>query len=780
MWSLAAAATVFALAAVADPENRVANPGFDLQAGGDTAIGWQPLDQYRIVDGTLLAEPAGPGRSAGAMQVIRCDPPLNEPFTASAEARAEAVGDGGDFALWLDLICDDGSPLWARAAGFARGTHDWQQVCVDVDPPRPIREIRFHLLLRGTTGRAWFRGPRLEPTRPRIERLEAVAGLWGSGSLLVRAETNIDAALVLTAGGGAGEDRSIASAKGRRLKIDLTAGPGEASAKALAVEARSTAHPERAASCVLEPAAVSEAAGPVFAWTTDALTRLFDDSLPPATAGPMELEAVRDGHAAFQVGIIARPDRGPATARVEIGPLKADGGAVFDAGRWKRFCVAFIETLQPAAHPFLERRGPTWWPDPLPVYRPVAVPPGETRAVLLDTRVPPDQPPGLYRGFVTVQSADGPPLRLPVALRVRDFRMPVRPEIKTAFALMDGFLEKIYGTITPQLRRACTAYLLDCRLNPDDISRTTLPDLDELSWAKDRGLNAFNVLNAVPEPQTPATWVCFAPVEAYTEEFKARFLRRLDEVVPELRRRGLLEYAYVYGFDERGEEYLPVIRDLFGAVRARHPGLRTLSTCWPPAGTDPLSLNIDWYCPLSNKYDPAAAEDLRRRGGRMWWYICMGPGYPYANWLFEHPLVEARVIWWQAWMQGVDGFLYWGLNIWDRPRNDAPIPDDADVRLAWSVTPFEPLHGDGVLVYPGSEGLIGSLRLLAIRDGIEDTMLLEAAAGRAGRERVREAARRVAAGMTDFTRDPRVLRAARRELLDLLEAEPTADRTPER
>ncbi len=772
--SIAAMIAMATVWAAVEPDNRVLNPGFQLTPGTAQAAGWHPVDAYRIMDEALLAEPAGPSRSAGAVQIIRCDPPLNEPFTASCEARSEGVGDGGDFAIWLDLICDDGSPLWARAAGFGRGTHDWQEACVDVEPPRPIREIRFHLLLRGTSGRAWFRKPRLEPSRSRIERLEAVTGLWGSGSLLVRAETNIDAVLVLTADSQAGEPRPIASATGRRLKIDLAGKPGEASAEAVAVEARSTARPERAASRVVEPVRMPAAAGPVFAWTADPLARLFDDSLPPAAAEPMELEAVRDGHAAFQVGIISRPDRGAVGVHVQMGPLTAEGGTVYDAAAWKRFRVGYIETLRPAPHPFLERRGPTWWPDPLLPYRRLELPPGEARAVLLDTRVPPDQPAGLYRGFVTVESREGPPLRLPIALRVRDFRMPVRPGIRTAFALMDGFLEKVYGTITPELRRACTAYLLDCRLNPDDISRTSPPDLDELSWAKDRGLNAFNVLNVVPEPEAPTTWVCFAPVEAYTEAFKARFLERLDAVVPELRRRGLLEYAYVYGFDERGEEYLPVIRDFFGAIRARHPELRTLSTCWPPAGTDPSTLNIDWYCPLSNQYDPAAAADLRRRGGQMWWYICMGPGYPYANWLFEHPLVEARVIWWQAWMQGVDGFLYWGLNIWDRPRNDVPIPDDADVRLPWSVTPFEPLHGDGVLVYPGPRGLIGSLRLLAIRDGIEDTMLLNAAAQRVGHERASEAARRVAAGMTDFTRDPRVLQAARRELLDLLAAAPVA------
>ena len=37
----------------------------------------------------------------------------------------------------------------------------------------------------------------------------------------------------------------------------------------------------------------------------------------------------------------------------------------------------------------------------------------------------------------------------------------------------------------------------------------------------------------------------------------------------------------------------------------------------------------------------------------------------------DDALIEARLIWWQAYQQKMDGFLYWGLNIWGRPHNDA-------------------------------------------------------------------------------------------------------------
>jgi hypothetical protein len=637
-----------------------------------------------------------------------------------------------------------------------------------VVPVKPIAEIRLHLLLRNTTGQAWFAEPRLRPTPVALTRSRAVAGLWGPHSLSLRAETNVPAEFeieglstgVATQPALAGH--SFVSVECAHASPLLLAGP-------IAVQMRDPVHPEENLNRVLVPVEAAAGEPPWRAWMVDSLARVFADALPPAETlegkpVPLVLDAPRDGHVSVQVAIAANPHGPDQAVDVQVGDLIGENG-VLAGTRWQRYRVGFIRNEKPARHPCLEHAGPAWWPDPLLAWGRMSVPPGQTRSAVLSVRVPKDQPPGSYRGHARIEGAHGRTQLLALELHVHPFTLPERPRIKTAFALMDGFLEKIYGHISPELRRAYTAFVLDHRLNPDDISRTRLPDLEELQWARGRGLNAFCVLNLVPEPTRDVPWVCYAGTEAYTAEFQRRLIERLDAFVPELEKRGLLDMAYVYGFDERGPEYIPIIRDYFGLIKQRYPRLRTLSTCWPPAGTDPASLNIDWYCPLASKYDPEEARKARARGGEMWWYICMGPTWPYANWLFEYPLAESRVIWWQAWQQQCDGFLYWGLNIWDRPRNDKPIPDDADALLNWSVTPFEPLHGDGVLLYPGAGGPLGSLRLLAIRDGIEDSMLLDAAEARIGRERVERIVRQVSRGMTDFERSPVVLHATRRAVL---------------
>lgn len=748
-------------------------------------VGWAAHDAYEVDGATARVRCDSPEQHAGLSQIVHCDPPIGAPFTASAWAKGVNVGDTGDFAVYVDFIHADGSPSWGHVARFEHGTSDWRQAAVEMVPTKPVAEIRFHLLLRATTGEAWFSRPQLQFTPVRFTRSEAIRGLWRPRSLTIRAETNMPASIALD--GLADAAPTITAQAPSAVSMEIADAGDPESLQYVTLEARSAFDENHLTRLRLDVRHVhNPKSSPAWrAWTVDALARVFPCTLPPleslrqTPAEPAMLDAVRNAHVDLQIAVAANPhpaddhadghaaDRADQRVEVIMGDLAGKAGTL-PGTLWRRFRVGFVRNQHPAQHPCREHPGPVWWPDPLLIWQRLSVPPGQTRSAILSVRIPAEQAPGVYEGHVTVMQADGEVQRLPVRLKVHDLTLGHRPRIRTAFALMDGFLEKIYGTITPELRRAYTAFVLDHRLNPDDISRTRLPDLDELVWAKDRGLNAFNVLHLVPEPAQDVIWVWYAKLEAYTPEFKQRLIERLDAIVPELEKRGLLDMAYVYGFDERGPEFIPLIQEYFSLIRQRYPRLRTLSTCWPPPGTDPESLAIDWFCPLVHKYDPAAAERHRARGGEMWWYICNGPTWPHANWMLEHPLIESRLLWWQSWQHKVDGFLYWGINIWDRPDNHAPIPDDADAMLKWSVTHSRSVNGDGILLYPGTAGPLGSLRLLGIRAGIEDAMLLDAAEARLGRDRVEAGVRTVTRELTDFTRDPEVLHAARRQMLEAL------------
>lgn len=88
--------------------------------------------------------------------------------------------------------------------------------------------------------------------------------------------------------------------------------------------------------------------------------------------------------------------------------------------------------------------------------------------------------------------------------------------------------------------------------------------------------------------------------------------------------------------------------------------------------------------------------------------MCCDPRAPFADFLADDRLIEARLIMWQAFHQKMDGFLYWGVNVWSKKNNDAPLDLAKGAKLSWSINTGRPdwpaLHGDGVLLYPLPNG----------------------------------------------------------------------------
>ena len=157
------------------------------------AVSWAPAEDGTVVKQVLKSEIGGPNRLApdawrawsagfqregdllvcdngndtdaqrGASQTVALNQQHPEPIVASAWSRAEAVTGSADnnHALYLDLLYQDGTTLWGQAAAFDTGTHDWQRREVVLLPEKPVRELSFHLLLRGHGGKAWFRDPQL-------------------------------------------------------------------------------------------------------------------------------------------------------------------------------------------------------------------------------------------------------------------------------------------------------------------------------------------------------------------------------------------------------------------------------------------------------------------------------------------------------------------------------------------------------------------------------------------------------------------------------------------
>jgi hypothetical protein len=129
------------------------------------ADAWRPYERgfERQGEAFVCDNGGDAGLRRGASQTVVLDQAAPAPIIASAWSKAENVGGeaGADYAVYLDLVYQDGSPLWGQVGTFRTGTHDWQKAEVTVFPAKPIKSLSFYLLLRGHSGKAHFKDPQL-------------------------------------------------------------------------------------------------------------------------------------------------------------------------------------------------------------------------------------------------------------------------------------------------------------------------------------------------------------------------------------------------------------------------------------------------------------------------------------------------------------------------------------------------------------------------------------------------------------------------------------------
>jgi hypothetical protein len=189
-----------------------------------------------------------------------------------------------------------------------------------------------------------------------------------------------------------------------------------------------------------------------------------------------------------------------------------------------------------------------------------------------------------------------------------------------------------------------------------------------------------------------------------------------------------------------------------------------------------LANRVNIWCPVSAYFNADSAranlERRRRMGEPTWWYVCCGPGEPMNNFFVSMSAMAHRVLFWQQKRENVGGLLYWSTTYWNPASTKDPWTDMATVKDI-----NKDLRGDGSLIYPGKrvgvDGPVTSIRLEAIRDGLEDFDYLALADARLGKRVAQDFVARIAQSLTQWQHDPLVLEKARRELGELLEKKST-------
>lgn len=113
-----------------------------------------------------------------------------------------------------------------------------------------------------------------------------------------------------------------------------------------------------------------------------------------------------------------------------------------------------------------------------------------------------------------------------------------------------------------------------------------------------------------------------------------------------------------------------------------------------------------------------------------WTYYCCGQGGKLSNRFFGIPLSTTRIIGFQFFKYGIEGFLQWGFNFYNSQYSLRSI-DPFAVTDADSAFP----SGDSFTVYPGKSGAIESVRSEVFFQALQDMRALTLLCDRIGKKR---------------------------------------------
>ena len=391
--------------------------------------------------------------------------------------------------------------------------------------------------------------------------------------------------------------------------------------------------------------------------------------------------------------------------------------------------------------------------------------------------------------FLTLQP--GGSLCIGLALEIWDGPIPSLEQSQTGTAWRGKWrpreFETYYGPdYWEQNKQLWFDLMLEHRTPPDMVQKHPRP-LDDFVYLSGKGTKWLGILN-VGTYSSGREGGC----PSFTDADMKIILETIQQTLEELKAKGLDKRSYVYGFDEVPATCEPQLRQVFGAVKGSFPGLKTMAAInWQHMPTDlPLDVWVLQY-QLFDQFDPVYFSNWTGAQKELWLYHCIEPsGLDYLNTFAERPSIQGRLLFWLAALWEIQfghptGWLYYEMNVW-KPCNGPscggavskhPVVwvGDSDLqRTAFTDWPeanfiwqgeYDDLfaNGDGQFIYPCPDGPCGSIRLDAIRDGLEDWELFRALGKRAV-----PLIKQLVQSPTKWNADPSLLQSIRAEAAKLL------------
>lgn len=380
---------------------------------------------------------------------------------------------------------------------------------------------------------------------------------------------------------------------------------------------------------------------------------------------------------------------------------------------------------------------------------------GQNQGITVEVTTASDTVPGTYTGTF-VLDLDGEKQNIPVTVEVWDIEYEGRRTFQSSFLLYRNSLVAGEYEASDELVDRYVDFLLDYNVNTlvikDVYSPSGLVGEAERLWENEN----FNSL-CIPVFMSAG----YTASSADADSILAYVNAVVEASSPE---KPYFEYLYIYPtyFDEAdmySEKYTDVVNvfkqggewdktleriladvkttDVYKNADSAFQAQIEHAVSNIPAVFPNTTFQGDWvasshvtFCPYLNllgndsyqqQYADAAAQ---YNDGDLWAYTCSGPNYPHPTFHIDDYNLGTRVTGWMAKKFGVNGYLYWSVNMYQAINSDTWR--DVDVYETAERAGY--CAGDGFLLYPGayygSEYPFATNRLAAWRDAMDDYDML--------------------------------------------------------
>lgn len=492
-----------------------------------------------------------------------------------------------------------------------------------------------------------------------------------------------------------------------------------------------------------------------------------DDKLPASNKIAVALAG--NEYESFQIVIRAQQDI--SQVKVVMEPL-VNAANTLPEIKWYQVGYVKIDTFQGHPTPLIAAsQQPGWYPDPLLERESISLSANWSHAIWCKVHAPAGTPPGVYNSTINIHIGNRVE-KINVAVEVYAFSLPERPSLPTLFPMSLDWVAQAYGTLTPAMKKKWMDFVADCRLSPTEMyinpagtngARAITPE--EYLPFNER-MNGFAIY-----PVTTSWQDRDLDASVLIERFESNrpYIDRLIANGTAAKGNGVF-----YGFDECEPAHFETMKKVFAHVKQVYPDIPVATTSMHIKSYEQMeAMHIDILILhiFEDIYNNNFADKIRQKGKKVWAYISLQPYAPMPNWRIENNPIEARILLSaMAYHERYDGFLYWSLTQYNK-RNEkmpAPIKGNDPVTIEWSVTTpteeYKWLHGDGILLYPGINGPIGSIRLENIREGLEDYEYYQLLSQKKGPAAAMSAAGQLVTSARQYEQDPQQLYKVRAQI----------------